>query len=183
LNLNRRIRHLVTNQYAWPLIPPTKEDLRHFEKWPDVYNSVDMDYYVVSATDRFLSIYFDVYSYGIGAAHSVQKSFTINFDMATTTLLSLGSLFKPGTRPLQFISKYCIDQLSKDHSWAMNEPVFRDEVAPARKNFSSWNIVPGGIRINFDACTIDGCAAGTAEVLISFAELKPLMRSQFAGGA
>jgi hypothetical protein len=183
IHLNRHIRNLVAKQYAWPLIPPTKDDLRHYEKWPGVYNSVDLDYYVVSPTDRFLSIYLDFYSYGIGAAHSVQESFTINVDMTTKTLLTLETLFKPGTRPLQFISKYCIDQLSKEHSWAMNDAGFREDVGPAWNNFSSWNIVQDGIRINFDACKIDGCAAGKEEVLISFAELKPLMRSQFAGGA
>ncbi|HEX6187715.1 MAG TPA: hypothetical protein VFZ40_06525 [Pyrinomonadaceae bacterium] len=182
LNLNHRIRNLVANQYSWPLAPPTKDDLRYYQKWPGVYNSVDLDYYVVLATNRFLSMYFEVYSYGIGAAHSVQESFTINFDMTSKTLLTLDSLFKPGTKPLQFISKYCIDKLSKDHSWAMNDPVFRDEVAPVPKNFASWNIVPEGIRINFDACKIDGCSAGATEVVIYFIELKPLMRAQFAGG-
>ena len=177
INLNRHIRNLVANQYSWPLAPPTKDDLRYYQKWPGVYNSVDVDYYVVLATNRFLSMYFDVHSYGIGAAHSVQESFTINFDMTSKTLLTLESLFKPGTRSLQFISKYCIEQLSKEHSRAMNDPGFREDVAPAWKNFSSWNILPGGIRINFDACKIDGCAAGKEEVVISYVALKPLMRS------
>lgn len=182
LNLNRHIRNLVAKQYAWPLIPPTKDDLRHYEKWPGVYNSVDLDYYVVPTTDRFLSLYLDSYSYGIGAAHSVQESFTVNFDMRTKTLLTLESLFRPGVKSREFISRYCTNQLSKEHSEAMNDPGFREGVAPAWKNFSSWNILPGGIRINFDACKIDGCAAGKKEVVISFIELKPLMRSQFVGG-
>ena len=58
----------------------------------------------------------------------------------------------------------------------MNDPVFRDEGAPVPKNSASWNIVPQDIRINFDACKIDGCASRTAEVLISLAELKPFIR-------
>ena len=163
-------------------MPPTRDDLRQYKKWPDVYNSVDVDYYVISTMDSFLSIYLDVYSYGVGAAHSVQQSFTINFDMTTKTLLSLDALFRPGTRPLEFISKYCTAELSSQHP-AVNDLGFRDEVAPMWKNFASWNIVPQGIRINFDACKIDGCAAGTTTVVISFAELKPLLRPQFAGGA
>lgn len=179
INLNRHIRNLVAKQYAWPLIPPTKDDLRHYEKWPGVYNSVDLDYYVVQATDKFLSIYLEFYSYGIGAAHSVHESFTINFDMKTKRLINLESLFKPGTRPLRFISNYCIDKLSKDHQWSMNDRWFQGEVAPVRKNFASWNILPDGIRLNFDACKIDGCAAGKVEVVIPFADLQPLMRHQF----
>jgi len=66
LKLNRRIKDLMTKQYQWPLIPPTKEDLRHYEKWPGVFNSVDLTYDVVLATDQLLSIYFEGYSYGIG---------------------------------------------------------------------------------------------------------------------
>lgn len=64
LKLNRRIKDLVTKHYEWPLIPPTKEDLHHYEKWPGVFNSVDLDYEVVLATHTLLSIYFEVYSYG-----------------------------------------------------------------------------------------------------------------------
>jgi hypothetical protein len=178
--LNKRIKSLVMKQYAWPLIPPTKEDLRHYEKWPGVYNSVDLDYDVVLSTDKTLSIYFDVYSYGIGAAHQVQQSFTVNFDMTTNAFITLESLFKPETRPLQFISNYCIDKLSKDHSWSMNDPIFRKEVAPEAKNFESWNIVSHGLRFNFDECKIDGCAGGKAEVVIPFAELKQFLRPPFA---
>jgi hypothetical protein len=168
LKLNRRITDLVAKQYQWPLIPPTKEDRRHYDKWPGVYNSVDVDYDVVLATDDLLSIYFDVYSYGIGAAHSVQQSFTVNFDLASEKPIELAGLFKPDAKHLQFISDYCFRELSKDHQYAM----FKDELAPKLKNYESWNITKEGLRFNFDACKIDGCAAGKAEVKIEFDALK-----------
>jgi len=172
LNLNRRIKGLVTEQYQWPLIPPTKEALRHYEKWPGVFNSVDLDYEVVLATDEFLSIYFEVYSYGIGAAHSVQQSFTVNFDLSSEEPIQLAGLFKPNAKHLQFISDYCIRELSKDHQYAMSDPVFKDELAPKLKNYESWNLTKEGLRFNFDACKIDGCAAGKVEVKITFDALK-----------
>ncbi|HAF12501.1 MAG TPA: hypothetical protein DCK93_18360 [Blastocatellia bacterium] len=115
LKLNRRIKDLVTKQYQWPLIPPTKEDLRHYEKWPGVFDSVDLNYDVVLATDQLLSIYFEVYSYGIGAAHSVQQSFTGNFDVRSEKPITLAGLFKPQAKHFNFISSYCLGELSKDH--------------------------------------------------------------------
>ncbi len=176
LNLNRRIRDLVTKHYRWPLTPPTKQDLRYYEKWPDVYNSVDLDYEIVLATDRILSIYFEIYSYGIGAAHSVQQSFTVNYDLKSRQWLRLSSLFKPGAKYLQFISDYCIGKLSKDHQWAISDPTFKKELDPTARNYESWNITKQGIRFNFDACKIDGCAAGKKELEISLNELKQILR-------
>lgn len=176
LRLNRRITDLVTKQYQWPLIPPTKEDLRHYEKWPGVFNSVDLTYDVVLATDQLLSIYFEVYSYGIGAAHSVQQSFTVNFDLQSEDLIMLAGLFRPRAGHLQFISDYCIRELSKDHHYAMSDPIFKDELAPKLKNYESWNLTKEGLRFNFDACKIDGCAAGKVEVKITFDALKEKLK-------
>lgn len=176
LKLNRRIKDLVTKQYQWSLVPPTREDLRHYEKWPGVFNSVDLTYDVVLATDQLLSIYFEVYSYGIGAAHSVQQSFSVNFDLRSETPIQLAGLFKPDAKHLQFISDYCVRELSKDHQYAMSDPVFKDELAPRLKNYESWNITKEGLRFNFDACKIDGCAAGKAEVKIAFDALKEKLK-------
>lgn len=178
LKLNRRIKDLVTKQYQWLLIPPTKEDLRHYEKWPGVFNSVDLDYDVVLATDELLSIYFDVYSYGIGAAHSVQQSLTVNFDLQSEEIITLNGLFRPRAGHLQFISDYCVRELSKDHQHAMSDPTFKGELAPKVKNYESWNLTKEGLRFNFDACRIDGCAAGKAEVNIAFEALKEKLKSK-----
>jgi hypothetical protein len=57
----------------------------------------------------------------------------------------------------------------------MSDPTFKDELAPKRKNYESWNITKEGLRFNFDACKIDGCAAGKEEVLIGFGALKEML--------
>jgi len=174
LKLNRRIKDLVTRQYQWVLIPPSKEDVRRYEKWPGVSNSVELTYNVVLATDELLSIYFESYSYGIGAAHSVQQSFTVNFDLRSEEFITLSGLFRPRAGHLQFISEYCIRELSK--SQAMSDSIFKDELAPKQENFESWNLTKEGLRLNFDACKIGGCAAGKTEVTIVFAALKDKLK-------
>ena len=171
-NLNRQIKDLVTARYRWPLSPPTQKDLRHYQKWPGVYNSVDLDYEVVLATDELLSLYLNAYHYGIGAAHSVQTSFTVNFDFKSGGLLKLTDLFKADTKSLGFISRYCTDELSKDSPY-----LFKETLTARAKNYESWNITKQGIRLNFDACKVDSCAAGEKRVEISFAAINDLLKS------
>jgi peptidoglycan-N-acetylmuramic acid deacetylase PdaC-like protein len=138
--LNQHIQGLVTEQYQRPL-NPSKADLRYYrEKWPDVFNSVDLDYEIRLAIDSLLSIYFTSYSYGIGAAHSVQYSFVMNYDLSSRKQLKLSDLFKRHSKYLEFISRYCIGKLSKGPDYVLDS-VFQESL-PLSKNFESWNITP-----------------------------------------
>lgn len=175
LKLNREMKDQVAKEYQWILEPPTKEDIRYYrEKWPEGFNSVDIDYDVVLADGDLLSIYLIGYHYGIGAAHSVHKSFSINYAFKSQRFLRLADLFKPGATYLQFISRRCVDELSKK-SPTMLDPVLADALTPKAKNFESWNITKQGLRLNFDACKITGCSAGDLSVDISFGEMKDLL--------
>jgi hypothetical protein len=168
--LNQHIKELATEQYQWPL-NPSKVDLRYYrEKWPKVFNSVDLDYEIRLATDTVLSICFVGYSYGIGAAHSVQYSFVINYDLVLRKQLNLSDLFKRHSKYLAFISHYCIDELSK-----RSEFMFEEAVTPKAENFESWNITRDGIRFDFDACRVFGCAGGEQAVEIPFTALEQLL--------
>ena len=169
--LNQRIKELATEQYNW-LLNPTKADLRYYrKKWPGVFNSVDLDYEIVLATNSHLSIYFVNYSYGIGAAHSVQHSFVINYDLATRRELKLSKLFRCQSNYLEFISRYCTDELSKGPEHA-SEFMFKEALAPVAENFESWNLTRDGIRFNFDACKVFSCAGGEQAVEIPFTTQK-----------
>jgi hypothetical protein len=168
--LNQHMQELVANEYQWPL-NPSKADLKYYrEKWPAVFNSVDLDYQIRSANDSVLSIYFEGYSYGIGAAHSVQYSFSLNYDLTLRRELKLHDLFEPHSKYLEFISRYCLTELSKKQ-----EALFEDALKPKAKNFASWNITHEGIRFNFDECKVFGCASDEQVVVIPFSALKPFL--------
>ena len=170
--LNSRIERLVTKEYQW-LLNPSREDLRYYKNGPhpEVFNSVSVDYEVVLATDSFLSIYFETFSYGIGAAHAVQSSFVVNYDLAARRQLELSDIFKPGSKYLEFISAYCTKQLSQTEG----QLLFQDELAPVARNFASWNMTDEGVKFHFDACKLSGCANGKQTVLIPFTALRPMM--------
>jgi len=172
--LNQHIKNLVTDQYQWPL-NPSKTDLKYYrEKWPDVFNTVDIDYDIRSANDSLLSIYFEGYSYGIGAAHSVQYSFSLNYDLTLRKELKLHDLFEPRSKYLKFISHYCITELSKKP-----ELLFEDALKPRAENFESWNFTREGIQFNFDECKVFGCASDEQVVVIPFDALSQLLNPRW----
>ncbi len=170
-NLNRQIKRLVSDHYRWPL-HPTAEDLSYYrEKHPEVFNTIELSYEILFATDELLSIYFEGFSYGIGAGHSVQYSFTVNYDLKSGKLLKLADIFKPNIDYLQFVSQYCTNDLTRQHS-TRTKDFFTEYLAPKAKNYQSWNVTKEGIRINFDECSVLACSDDKQSVTIPFAELK-----------
>ena len=174
--LNREIKRLVTKTYQWLLQRPTKDELLQHSKWSGVFNSVDMEYDVVEANDRFLSIYFMGYHYGIGAAHSVHESFTVNYDLQTNQILTFTSLFKSKSQVLKLISKTCLEELTKSVPYLSEDSSFADRLKPKTKNFESWNLTARGLMVNFDACEVAACAEGDVQVEISFVQLTEISR-------
>jgi len=170
--LNRRMKELATKEYAW-MIYPSKEDLLYYrQKWPEAFNELSIDYEVTLATDSMLSIYFVGYSYGIGAATSVQYSYTVNYDLVSHKELGLSELFARRSGYLEFISDYCIEQLEK-HKYG--DYLFRANLAPKAANFDSWNVTRNGVRFNFDGCEAFACAAGPQTVEIPFSKIRSIL--------
>jgi hypothetical protein len=165
--LNREIKHLVS-QYSW-MLSPTAKDLRYYQEMhPEAFNTFDSDYEVVLTSKRIVSIYIEIYSYGIGAAHAVQQSITVNYDLGSGRLLRLGDILKEDPKYLQFVSRYC----NKDLRKRFGNALFEEELTPRTKNYQSWNITKEAIRINFDACKVLGCMSGKQAVLIPFDQTK-----------
>ena len=173
--LNQRIKELVRANYRWPLTITDDELRRSLEMHPEPTNTVDINYDVSLASDSVLSIYFGKYSYGIGAAHGVQQSFVINYDVAAKKELKLSHLFAPGSKYLQFISRYCTEELTRDGHGSIP---FSESLIPVSSNFASWNVTPTGIRFNFDQCRIFGCSAPQQDVEIPFSDLKPILSAR-----
>ena len=163
--LNQRIKRLTTERYAWALSVTPKE-LEPLNKYfADVFNSINLDYDVLFANDSVLSIFFNGYSYGIGAAHGSQFSFVINYDLKAGKELKLARLFKPGSNYLEFISRYCGDALSLN----------RDQLLDFTKDPESWDITHEGLRFHFDHCKFFACSEGYKKVEIPFAAMKEIL--------
>jgi len=177
--INQHLKALATAKYQWPLNESPEDIRKDQERLPGTYNSVNFDYELSVATDSFLSIFFTGYSYGVGAAHAVQESESLNYDLASGSELKLADLFKSGSKYLEFISEYCIEQLSA--TAGVPDRLNKGRLAPAAKNFENWHITTGGISFNFDACEIFACAEGDQSVEIPFSDLRPLFAPGIPG--
>jgi Protein of unknown function (DUF3298)/Deacetylase PdaC len=177
--INQRMKELATAKYQWPLNESRVDIRRDQEMLPGTYNSVNLDYEVSVATDSFLSIFFMGYSYGVGAAHAVQESKAVNYDLSSGRELQLADLFKSNSRYLEFISKYCIEQLSE--TAGVPDRLNKGRLMPSAKNFDNWHITSSGISLNFDACEIVACAEGDQAVEIPFSELKEFLNPGIPG--
>lgn len=176
--INQHMKALATEKYQWPLNESKEAVLRDQELLPGTYNAVNLDYQVSVATDSLLSIFFMGYSYGVGAAHAVQESESVNYDLVSGRQLQLSDLFTPSSKYLKFISDYCTEELTRGIEGT--EP-WENALAPVAKNFESWHITPNGIVFNFDACEVFPCAEGEQSVAIPFSEMKQLLRPGIPG--
>ena len=164
-NLNRRIRRVAIDRYHW-MLNPSKEDLQRYKTAPESVNEGYLDYEIVLANDSILSLCFGSFDYGIGAAHTVIQSHVINYDLKTHREIKLADLFKPNSKYLEFIARYCTDELK------LSEPI-----EPKAETFASWNLTSDGIRFNFDPCTITGgCSSPPQEVTIPFTALARFLK-------
>jgi Deacetylase PdaC len=166
--LNQTIKERAEAEYkTW--MNPSKQDLQYYKAtYPGVFNTVDLDYQIFLGTDSLLSIYFVGYSYGIGAAHSVQFSYVINYDVKSHKQLKLSDVFKRDVNYLEFIAQYCTGVL-------LQNPGLTQTLDRKAEMFESWNITPYGVRFHFDACKISACSVGEQSVEISFADLRPML--------
>lgn len=121
-----------------------------------------------------MSFYLNEHSYGIGAAHSVQTSRAINYDLKLRRALQLSDLFKPDTKYLDFISRRCVTELSNKSTYLFAEALSK------RSALENWNLTRDGVRINFEQCEVLSCAEGEQKVEIPFTDLKPFLRPKFA---
>jgi len=116
-----------------------------------------------------------------GGAHGNPLYSTISYDFKKGENIELKDLFKPKSKYLEKISKYCIDDLSKrkhaDKKW------IRDGAKPEAKNYQCFALQDDGLLIFFPAYQVACYAAGVQKVMIPYKELKDIieMRGPIGG--
>lgn len=170
--INQQLKDAATKLYQWAIVkrdlPPDAE--------PAIYNTVNFNYDVNLATDSYLSLSFFGFRYGNGDAYGVQRNFALTYDLNSGKLLKLSDIFKPGSEYLEFISSYCINELSGGPF-----PLRMEAVAPQAANFDNWHVTSNGITFEFEGCKIRNCAAGDRSVSIPFSALKPFLTTGLPG--
>jgi hypothetical protein len=144
-------------------------------------SDISSGYTVVLAKDDLISIEFTVSSYSAGAAHPNSYTEVVNFDLKNGKLLKLADLFLPGSKYVQTLSTYCIQDLKKQAKAQGADAILDDDwiqkgAAPDLSNYDNWTITKKGLGITFDPYQVGPYAAGPQHVLIPYSALKEIIK-------
>jgi Protein of unknown function (DUF3298)/Deacetylase PdaC len=179
---NQMVRGLINgkvSQFRKEMIPEEGEDAGADTLPETMGSSLDIDYTLSLAQDDLISLDFGVGSYYRGAAHPNSYSETVNFDLKNGKSIKLADLFTPGSKYLQTISSYSIQDLKKQSKNAdsmLDDDWIQRGAGPDAKNYQSWTISKKGLGINFDAYQVGPYAAGPQHVMIPYSALKDFIR-------
>lgn len=143
-------------------------------------SDITIGYEVALARDDLITIDFTVSSYSAGAAHPNSHTEVVNFDLKNGKVLKLADLFLPGSKYLQIISAFSIQELKKQNKPQGADAMLDDDwiqkgAAPNLTNYSNWAITKKGLGITFDPYQVGPYAAGAQHVLVPYSALKEII--------
>lgn len=122
----------------------------------------------------FLSVQFQVASY-LGGAHPNTYIQTFVFDMRSGQKLDLDSIFHVSAAFLDLLSQTSIRQLEADRQRPLT-PVEKGGLAPADQPFSSFSLLPQGLRCHFQLYQTGARAEGFPRIDIPWQQVKRWIR-------
>ena len=122
---------------------------------------LQIDYEMTYQSDELYSLYLLITTYIAVSAHPWMHSFSYNYDALDREFLLPGDLFLPDAAYFPTILALVEDDLMA-RDFGYQEGV-AEEVLLRR---DKWNILPEGLRINFDAYEVGPGAAGPQLVVI-----------------
>jgi hypothetical protein len=185
---NQTVRNLITRKVTdfKKEMAPSPED----EQTPDAPNpaidesmgsDLSIGYTVALAKDDLISIEFTVSSYSAGAAHPNSYTEVVNFNLKGGKSLKLSDLFVPGSKYLQKIATFCIQDLKKQAKEAGADAMLDDEwvqkgAAAELTNYDNWTVEKKGLGITFDPYQVAPYAAGPQNVMVPYSALKEIIK-------
>lgn len=123
-----------------------------------------------------MSIYLGFDTYIAISAHPFPSAQALNFDLGQGRFLTLAALFLPEVDPLDLLlGRVEPELLARDTGYT---PGVAASVMVAREH---WNLLPEGLRLNFDVYEMGLYAAGPQYVLLPWDELAPFSQPRRAG--
>lgn len=180
---NQLVRTLVNGKVAdfkKEMVPESGEEAAA-DSESTTGSDFNIGYSVAMARDDLISLEFNVGSYYAGAAHPNSYSETFTFDLKNGKTIKLADLFNPGSKYVQAISAYAIQDLKKQSKAQGDNSMLDDDwiqrgAGPDAANYESWTITKSGLGITFDAYQVAPYAAGPQEVTVPYANLKEIIR-------
>lgn len=134
--------------------------------------------YVLTYSDQYIFSFHQVFDQYIAmSAHPFSFSYSLNYDAQRGEFIRLADLFLPGIDHIAQLETY-IDPILIDREFGYSAGT-AGEVMAEREN---WNILPEGLRINFDVYEVAPYAAGPQYVLIPWEDLSGILNPDGPAG-
>jgi len=184
---NQTVRSLITRKVAMfkkEMAPEADEPATDAPSVPadeSLGSDINIGYTVALAKDDLIGIEFTVSSYSAGAAHPNSYTEVVNFDFKNGKLLKLADLFLPGSKYLQTLSTYCVQDLKKQAKAQGADAMLDDDwiqkgAGPDLSNYDNWTITKKGLGVTFDPYQVGPYAAGPQHVLVPYSALKEIVK-------
>ena len=186
---NQTVRSLISRKvsdFKKEMTPSAEDELAPDEN-PVIDDSLGSDitvnYELALAKDDLIAIQFTVSSYSAGAAHPNSYTEVVNFDLKNGKLLKLADLFLPGSKYLETLSNFCIQELKKqakaqgDYA-AMDDDWIKRGAGAELTNYDNWTITKKGMGITFDPYQVAAYAAGPQNVLVPYSAVKEIIKPE-----
>lgn len=148
-------------------------------------NYIEISYNIEYADNDLISVSF-LESNFTGGAHPNYNYFTITYDLKNGKELKLSELFKPGAKYLQTVSAYAIQDLQSrkapdsNENMGLAQDMFAEGATPKAENYQNWNITKKGLMFTFDPYQVGPYAAGSQSVIVPYARLKEIVKTDGA---
>ncbi len=136
------------------------------------------NYTTTYSDENIFSFYLDFDQYIALSAHPFPFSVGLNYDAQQSDFIQLGDLFLVDVDYIEKLEAY-VDTDLTDRGFGY-EVGTAGEVMREREN---WNMLPEGLRINFDVYEVAPYAAGPQYILISWVELSEILDPNSPAGA
>ncbi len=174
---NQEVKNLATKEASDFKQGEQEQSAEDMPPDTETGSDIAMGYDVTLATNDLISIAFDVSTYEAGAAHPNNYAQAFNYDLKNGKALKLADLFKPGSKYLDAISRYAINELKKQAGQEQYDSDWLEKGAAAEAdNYQNWNVTKKGIYITFDPYQVASYAEGPKHVIVPFSALKELIK-------
>jgi hypothetical protein len=168
VKLNQVITDLITkevNQFKKEAGPPEGPRLTSI-------SSFESDYTVGLATGDLVSISLFINTYFEGAAHGLDRTVVLNYDLSSGRVLKLADLFKPKSNYLKLISDYSIKAIKEELGADADNDWIQRGAEATEENYKNWNITRKGLEIYFERYQVAPYVTPPPDIVIPYGDLK-----------
>jgi hypothetical protein len=183
---NQLVKYRVTKELAdfrKQMMGLSAADLKMLPQ--GVNNYIDIGYNIEYADNDLISVSF-LESNFTGGVHPNYNYFTITYDLKNGREVKLSELFKPGAKYLEAVSAYATKDLQSrkmpdsDENMGLAQDLFAEGATAKAENYQNWNITKKGLMFTFDPYQVGPYAAGSQTVIMPYAKLKEIAKSDGA---